>query len=39
MGARSSMEYYGMAIDHEHLIQAQEEAHMLIHGYPSPERE
>jgi putative ABC transport system permease protein len=32
-GARSGMEYYGKAIDHEHLIQAQEEARMLIRAY------
>jgi putative ABC transport system permease protein len=32
-GARSGMLYYGMAIDHEHLTQAQEEARMLIRVY------
>jgi putative ABC transport system permease protein len=32
-GARNGMDYYGMAIDHEHLIQAQEEASMLIRAY------
>jgi putative ABC transport system permease protein len=32
-GARSGMEYYGTAIDHEHLFQAQEEARMLLRAY------
>jgi putative ABC transport system permease protein len=32
-GARSGMDYYGMAIDHDHLIQAQEEARMLVRVY------
>jgi putative ABC transport system permease protein len=32
-GARNGMEYYGMAIDHEHLIQAQEEARALIRAH------
>jgi putative ABC transport system permease protein len=29
-GARQGMDYYGMAVDHEHLFQAQEEARMLL---------
>lgn len=32
-GARSGMEYYGLAVDHGHLIQAQEEARMLLRAY------
>jgi putative ABC transport system permease protein len=32
-GARSGMLYYGMAIDREHLVQAQEEARMLLRSY------
>jgi putative ABC transport system permease protein len=32
-GARSGMVYYGMAVDHEHLIQAQEEARMMLRSY------
>ncbi len=32
-GSRQGMLYYGMAIDHEHLFQAQEEARMLLRAY------
>jgi putative ABC transport system permease protein len=32
-GARRGMMYYGMAVDHEHLFQAQEEARMLLRAY------
>ena len=32
-GARQGMMYYGMAMDHEHLFQAQEEARMLLRAY------
>jgi len=32
-GARSGMDYAGVAQDHEHLIQAQEEARMLLRAY------
>jgi putative ABC transport system permease protein len=32
-GARGGMDYYGLALDHEHLIQAQEEARMLLRAY------
>jgi putative ABC transport system permease protein len=32
-GARGGMDYYGLAIDHEHLFQAQEEARMLLRAY------
>ena len=32
-GSRNGMDYYGMAIDHEHLIQAQEEARMMLRAY------
>jgi putative ABC transport system permease protein len=31
--ARQGMLYYGMAVDHEHLFQAQEEARMLLRAY------
>jgi putative ABC transport system permease protein len=31
--ARQGMMYYGMALDHEHLFQAQEEARMLLRAY------
>jgi putative ABC transport system permease protein len=32
-GARNGMTYYGMAIDHAHLMQAQDEARMLLRAY------
>ncbi len=32
-GSRGGMNYAGLAIDHEHLIQAQEEARMLVRVY------
>jgi putative ABC transport system permease protein len=32
-GARSGMDYAGMATDHEHLIQAQEETRMMLRAY------
>jgi len=32
-GSRSGMDYAGLAIDHDHLIQAQEEARMLLRVY------
>jgi len=32
-GSRGGMDYAGMAVDHEHLIQAQEEARMLLRVY------
>jgi putative ABC transport system permease protein len=32
-GARSGMDYAGVATDHEHLIQAQEEARMMLRAY------
>jgi putative ABC transport system permease protein len=32
-GSRSGMDYAGMATDHEHLIQAQEETRMLLRAY------
>src|SRR5208283_3768883 len=32
-GARQGMFYYGMAIDHEHLFQAQDEARMLLRAH------
>jgi putative ABC transport system permease protein len=32
-GSRNGMDYAGLAIDHEHLIQAQEEARMLLRAY------
>ena len=32
-GSRGGMDYYGLAVDHEHLIQAQEEARVLLRSY------
>jgi putative ABC transport system permease protein len=32
-GSRQGMDYAGIAIDHEHLIQAQEEVHMLLRAF------
>jgi putative ABC transport system permease protein len=32
-GSRSGMVYYGMAIDHEHLFQSQDETRMLLRAY------
>jgi putative ABC transport system permease protein len=32
-GARSGMQYYGLAVDHEHLMQSQEEARMMLRAY------
>ncbi len=32
-GSRNGMTYYGMALDHAHLIQAEEEARMLLRAY------
>jgi len=32
-GARQGMLYYGMAVDHDHLFQAQDEARMLLRAY------
>jgi putative ABC transport system permease protein len=32
-GSRNGMDYAGMAVDHEHLIQAQEEVRMLLRAY------
>jgi putative ABC transport system permease protein len=32
-GARRGMNYYGLAVDHEHLFQAQEEARVLLRAY------
>jgi putative ABC transport system permease protein len=32
-GSRQGMDYAGIAVDHEHLIQAQEEVHMLLRAF------
>jgi putative ABC transport system permease protein len=32
-GSRNGMQYYGLAVDHEHLMQSQEEARMMLRAY------
>jgi putative ABC transport system permease protein len=32
-GSRSGMQYYGLAMDHQHLMQSQEEARMMLRAY------